>query len=215
MKTVYLIFTLFLLSINSFAYEFKLNKKDMQTINNSSQKSFILKRLAKYEEIKSQTKKLEINKKISQINFFINGTLSEFDNQTFGIDDYWMTPKEFMIKGYGDCEDYAITKYFTLLELGVKKENLYFAVVDVKGSADSHMVLLYVENKNSSPLVLDNLSFKVLPLSKRLDLTPKYAFNEIDSYLFSSEKFTTKINLTWRQDNKWKNLLNRVYELNE
>lgn len=187
----------------------------MQTINNSSQKSFILKRLAKYEEIKSQTKKLEINKKISQINFFINGTLSEFDNQTFGIDDYWMTPKEFMIKGYGDCEDYAITKYFTLLELGVKKENLYFAVVDVKGSADSHMVLLYVENKNSSPLVLDNLSFKVLPLSKRLDLTPKYAFNEIDSYLFSSEKFTTKINLTWRQDNKWKNLLNRVYELNE
>lgn len=215
MKTVYLIFTLFLLSINSFAYEFKLNKKDMQTINNSSQKSFILKRLAKYEEIKSQTKKLEINKKISQINFFINGTLSEFDNQTFGIDDYWMTPKEFMIKGYGDCEDYVITKYFTLLELGLKKENLYFAVVDVKGSADSHMVLLYVENKNSSPLVLDNLSFKVLPLSKRLDLTPKYAFNEIDSYLFSSEKFTTKINLTWRQDNKWKNLLNRVYELNE
>jgi amino acid transporter len=46
----------------------------------------------------------------------------------FGIDDYWMTPKEFFIKGFGDCEDYAIAKYFTLLELGVKKESLYLAV---------------------------------------------------------------------------------------
>ena len=30
------------------------------------------------------------------------------------------------------------------------------------------MVLLYVENKNSFPLVLDNLSFRVLPFSKEM-----------------------------------------------
>lgn len=215
MKKICLILTILWLSINAFAYEFKLNQKDKKQIDNSNQKSFILKRLEKYEEIKTEAKNLDINKKLSQINFFINGTLPGLDQHSFGINEYWMTPKEFFIKGYGDCEDYAIAKYFTLLELGVKKENLYFAIVDVKGTSGSHMVLLYVEDKKSSPLVLDNLSFKVLPLTKREDLIPKVAFNEIDSYQFTNERFTKKVKIEWGKDDRWVNLLNRVYKLDE
>ncbi|HKM18986.1 MAG TPA: transglutaminase-like cysteine peptidase, partial [Aliarcobacter sp.] len=150
-----------------------------------------------------------------KVNFFINKTLPEFDSQSAGIDDYWMTPKEFFIKGFGDCEDYAIAKYFTLLELGVKKESLYLAIVNVKASAGTHMVLLYVENKNSSPLVLDNLSFRVLPFSKRDDLSPVVAFNELNSYQFTKDKFTQIVTIDWQNNNKWEIILNRVYKLNE
>lgn len=205
---------LFLFS-NSFAYEFKLNQKDKNLIEKSTQKSFILKRLAKYEEVRNKARNLDINKKLTQINLFINGSLAEFDNASMGIDDYWMTPKEFFIKGHGDCEDYVIAKYFTLLELGVKKENLYPAIVKVQGSASLHLVLLYVEDKNKSPLVLDNLSFKILPFSKRTDLTPIAAFNEIDSYTLTREKFLQKANVDWGKENKWEKLLNRVYKLDE
>ncbi|MCT7909700.1 transglutaminase-like cysteine peptidase [Arcobacter lacus] len=203
------------LSVNAFSYEFKLNQKDKNLIEKSTQKSFILKRLAKYEEVKNKAKNLDINKKLTQINLFINGSLAEFDNASMGIDDYWMTPKEFFIKGHGDCEDYVIAKYFTLLELGVKKENLYPAIVSVKGSPGFHLVLLYVEDKNKSPLVLDNLSFKILPFSKRTDLTPKVAFNEIDSYTLTREKFLQKADIDWGKENKWEKLLNRVYKLDE
>ncbi|MFW2601196.1 transglutaminase-like cysteine peptidase [Aliarcobacter butzleri] len=213
MKSLILL-VLFLFS-NSFAYEFKLNQKDKNLIEKSTQKSFILKRLAKYEEVKNKARNLDINKKLTQINLFINGSLAEFDNASMGIDDYWMTPKEFFIKGHGDCEDYVIAKYFTLLELGVKKENLYPAIVKVQGSASSHLVLLYVEDKNKSPLVLDNLSFKILPFSKRTDLTPIAAFNEIDSYTLTREKFLQKANVDWGKENKWEKLLNRVYKLDE
>ena len=213
MKSLILL-VLFLFS-NSFAYEFKLNQKDKNLIEKSTQKSFILKRLAKYEEVKNKARNLDINKKLTQINLFINGSLAEFDNASMGIDDYWMTPKEFFIKGHGDCEDYVIAKYFTLLELGVKKENLYPAIVKVEGSASLHLVLLYVEDKNKSPLVLDNLSFKILPFSKRTDLTPKVAFNEIDSYTLTREKFLQKANVDWGKENKWEKLLNRVYKLDE
>ncbi|MCT7637646.1 transglutaminase-like cysteine peptidase [Aliarcobacter butzleri] len=213
MKSLILL-VLFLFS-NSFAYEFKLNQKDKNLIEKSTQKSFILKRLAKYEEVKSKARNLDINKKLTQINLFINGSLAEFDNASMGIDDYWMTPKEFFIKGHGDCEDYVIAKYFTLLELGVKKENLYPAIVKVQGSASLHLVLLYVEDKNKSPLVLDNLSFKILPFSKRTDLTPIAAFNEIDSYTLTREKFLQKANVDWGKENKWEKLLNRVYKLDE
>ncbi len=213
MKSLILLI-LFLFS-NSFAYEFKLNQKDKNLIEKSTQKSFILKRLAKYEEVRNKARNLDINKKLAQINLFINGSLAEFDNASMGIDDYWMTPKEFFIKGHGDCEDYVIAKYFTLLELGVKKENLYPAIVSVKGSPGFHLVLLYVEDKNKSPLVLDNLSFKILPFSKRTDLTPIAAFNEIDSYTLTREKFLQKANVDWGKENKWEKLLNRVYKLDE
>ena len=213
MKSLILL-VLFLFS-NSFAYEFKLNQKDKNLIDKSTQKSFILKRLAKYEEVRSKARNLDINKKLAQINLFINGSLAEFDNASMGIDDYWMTPKEFFIKGHGDCEDYVIAKYFTLLELGVKKENLYPAIVKVEGSASLHLVLLYVEDKNKSPLVLDNLSFKILPFSKRTDLTPIATFNEIDSYTLTREKFLQKANVDWGKENKWEKLLNRVYKLDE
>ena len=213
MKSLILLI-LFLFS-NSFAYEFKLNQKDKNLIEKSTQKSFILKRLAKYEEVKNKARNLDINKKLTQINLFINGSLAEFDNASMGIDDYWMTPKEFFIKGHGDCEDYVIAKYFTLLELGVKKENLYPAIVKVEGSASLHLVLLYVEDKNKSPLVLDNLSFKILPFSKRTDLTPIAAFNEIDSYTLTREKFLQKANVDWGKENKWEKLLNRVYKFDE
>lgn len=213
MKSLILL-VLFLFS-NSFAYEFKLNQKDKNLIEKSTQKSFILKRLAKYEEVKNKARNLDINKKLAQINLFINGSLAEFDNASMRIDDYWLTPKEFFIKGHGDCEDYVIAKYFTLLELGVKKENLYPAIVKVEGSASLHLVLLYVEDKNKSPLVLDNLSFKILPFSKRTDLTPIAAFNEIDSYTLTREKFLQKANVDWGKENKWEKLLNRVYKLDE
>ncbi|MFX4210115.1 transglutaminase-like cysteine peptidase [Aliarcobacter butzleri] len=210
-----LILLVLLLFSNSFAYEFNLNQKDKNLIEKSTQKSFILKRLAKYEEVKNKARNLDINKKLTQINLFINGSLAEFDNASMGIDDYWMTPKEFFIKGHGDCEDYVIAKYFTLLELGVKKENLYPAIVKVQGSASLHLVLLYVEDKNKSPLVLDNLSFKILPFSKRTDLTPIAAFNEIDSYTLTREKFLQKANVDWGKESKWEKLLNRVYKLDE
>jgi predicted transglutaminase-like cysteine proteinase len=198
-----------------YAYEFKLNEKEISYINNSSKKNFILNRLKKYENLKTEIKDYELIRKLSHVNSFMNKIFPAHDISTKASIDYWATPKEFLIQGHGDCEDYAITKYFTLLEIGIPKEKLYFAVVDVKGERASHMVLFYLENKKSTPLVLDNLSSKVIPLTQREKLIPRFAFNEIDSYKFTNEKFTEKVKINWGEENKWGKLLNRVYSLNE
>ena len=198
-----------------YAYEFKLNEKEISYINNSSKKNFILNRLKKYENLKTEIKDYELIRKLSHVNSFMNKIFPAHDISTKASIDYWATPKEFLIQGHGDCEDYAITKYFTLLEIGIPKEKLYFAVVDVKGERSSHMVLFYLENKKSTPLVLDNLSSKVIPLTQREKLIPRFAFNEIDSYKFTNQKFTEKVKINWGEENKWGKLLNRVYSLNE
>ena len=209
-----LIFLIFLINY-ALAYEFKLNEKDLKYITNSNKKSFIENRLNKYKELKIQIKDYELLKKLSHVNSFINKILPAHDISTQASLDYWATPKEFLLQGHGDCEDYVIAKYFTLLELGIPKEKLYFAVVDIKGEKTSHMILLYLETKESTPLVLDNLSSVVIPLTKRTKLIPKFAFNEIDSYRFSHEKFTQNVKINWGKENKWERLLNRVYTLNE
>lgn len=213
MKQIILLIFFLFSTVN--AYKFELNKKDYKYINKSSKKSFILNRLEKYDNLKTKVKDYTLIRKLSHVNSFLNKILPAHDISTKSSIDHWATPKEFLLEGHGDCEDYAITKYFTLLELGIKKENLYFAVVDIKGQRDSHMVLLYVKNKNKSPLVLDNLSFKVIPLNKRKKLIPKFAFNEIDAYKFTREKFTKKVRINWGKNNKWKKLQKRVYVYKE
>ena len=209
-----LIFLIFLINY-TLAYEFKLNGKDIKYINNSDKKSFIENRLDKYKNLKIQVKDYELIKKLSHINSFVNKILPAYDTSTQASLDYWATPKEFLLQGHGDCEDYVITKYFTLLEVGIPKEKLYFAIVDIKGQKDSHMILLYLETKESTPLVLDNLSSMVIPITRRTKLIPKFAFNEIDSYKFTHEKFTEKVKINWGKENKWEKLLFRVYTLNE
>lgn len=210
------IFLLILILYNiTFAYEFKLNKDDIKYIQQSKKQSYILNRLKKYKALKEKVTDYTLIRKLSHVNTFLNKILPKHDLKANSSIDYWATPKEFLIQGHGDCEDYVISKYFTLLELGIKKQNLYFAVVKVKGERDYHMVLLYVEDKNKSPLVLDNLSFKVIPFNKRKKLIPKFAFNEIDSYQFTKDGFTKKVKINWGKENKFENLLNRVYEKNE
>ena len=176
-KLIFLTILISLFFTNSFAYEFTLSSKDKNLINNSRQKTTILKRLEKYSEFKKETKNLNINKKLGKVNFFINKTLPEFDSQSVGIDDYWMTPKEFFIKGFGDCEDYAIAKYLALEYLGVPTSKMFLSYVRVKSSNEAHMVLTYFETPSSEPLVLDNLRKTIQPASKRDDLIPVFNFN--------------------------------------
>ena len=71
--------------------------------------------------------------------------------------DYWATPIETLSIGGGDCEDYAIAKYFTLKQLGVDESKLRLTYVKAIELNQAHMVLTYFENKRAVPLVLDNL----------------------------------------------------------
>lgn len=206
---------LIILILNLDAYELKLTSEEIKQIYSSHNKSKIIKRLNNYEKFKEKVKDYNLFKKLSHVNSYLNNILPQYDIKTSSSLDYWATPKEFLILGLGDCEDYAIAKYFTLLSLGIKKEQLYLSVVNYDNRRDFHMVLLYFENKNEYPLVLDNLSFKVLPLNKREDLKPIIAFNEYDSYLLKKSKLNKKIKIPWSGEDKWKELLNRVYNLNE
>ena len=145
------------------AYEFKLNEKDMAYINNSDKKSFIFNRINKYENLKIEVKDYELIRKLSHINSFINKIFPIHDISTQASIDYWATPKEFLLQGHGDCEDYAIAKYFTLLELGIKKENLPLLKKKVQ---DFRQEILKLVSTDTSPDEVVQLNMQLFPLTK-------------------------------------------------
>ncbi|MFM8898563.1 MAG: transglutaminase-like cysteine peptidase [Burkholderiales bacterium] len=114
--------------------------------------------------------------------FFNRRVLFRDDMDVWGQNDYWATPLEMLDKGAGDCEDYAIAKYFSLLGLGVPVAKLRLVYVRAQlgglgGPSQAHMVLAYYESPNAEPLILDNLVSEVRPASRRPDLSPVFSFN--------------------------------------
>ncbi|QDF30046.1 transglutaminase-like cysteine peptidase [Halarcobacter anaerophilus] len=209
------IFLILLFSVFLDAKSIILTKNDIKKIDSSYYRKAIYLRLNGYIELKRKVKNFDLTRKLNYVNTFYNRILPVDDSRKYNVDDHWATPKEFLIEGRGDCEDYAIAKYFTLLEVGIPKDKLFFAIVKVKAATNYHMVLLYIENKNSMPLVLDNLSFKILPFDKRVRLQPKVIFNEKSSYVLKNKKIYKRAKIDWGKVNKWEKLLNRVYKKNE
>ncbi|MBL1378146.1 transglutaminase-like cysteine peptidase [Zobellella iuensis] len=114
---------------------------------------------------------------LSRVNLFFNRQLFIDDIKLWGKDDYWTTPLEFLGAGGGDCEDFSIAKYFSLLELGIDDAKLRLVYVKALRLNQFHMVVAYYPTPNAIPLILDNLEFSIRAATERTDLEPIYSFN--------------------------------------
>lgn len=118
--------------------------------------------------------------RLKDINDFFNRRLAfREDTATWSLPDYWASPLESLERRAGDCEDYAIAKYFSLAATGMPTAKLRMVYVRARlqGQALAHMVLAYYAQPGAEPLILDNLRPEVLPASQRPDLTPVFSFN--------------------------------------
>ncbi len=135
-------------------------------------------RAEKWKELLADSQSSSEWNKINKINYFFNQQISyQEDQQLWGRKDYWASPVETIGRGKGDCEDYAIAKFFSLTAIGVSEKKLRLMYVRQLTVNQPHMVLIYFEKPNSIPLVLDNYNPKVLPANKRPDIKPIYSFN--------------------------------------
>ena len=121
--------------------------------------------------------------KLAAVNDFFNRRIVfREDIEVWQQLDYWASPLETLDKGQGDCEDYAVAKYFSLLALGMPTARLrlvyVLAQVGGPGAAQMpHMVLAYYAGPGAEPMILDNLLGELRSASRRPDLTPVFSFN--------------------------------------
>ncbi|MFV0597891.1 transglutaminase-like cysteine peptidase [Shewanella sp.] len=128
-------------------------------------------------KVVAEASTLDEKEKLLKVNNFFNLFRFIDDIKLWGESNYWATPMEFIGVNGGDCEDFSIAKYFTLLQLGVPEDKMRITMVKATSVNQYHMVLAYYDTPSSVPLVLDNLDHVIKPATQRKDLIPVYSFN--------------------------------------
>lgn len=147
--------------------------------------------------------------KITRVNTFVNQIQYAEDIQEWGHKDYWATPTEFIVRNAGDCEDFAITKYFTLIAMGIPESQLRIAYVHSLKMKRAHMVLYYYPEPGKQPLVLDNSNENIQPASSRHDLLPVYSFNKQGLWLINKNGSNRFVGSASRLS-RWQDMLKRL-----
>jgi hypothetical protein len=83
----------------------------------------------------------------------------------YGVVDLWATPLMTFASNAGDCEDYAIAKYFALREIGIAEQDLRLVVVHDRRTREDHAVAAV--RYHGRWLVLDN---RTLDMRRDIDI---------------------------------------------
>ena len=129
----------------------------------------------KWQELISELKGKPKKFQLERVNTYINLYRYILDPINWGVKDYWEIPKEFFAR-FGDCEDYAIVKYFTLRSLGWDAEDMKIIVLQDLNLQIAHAVLaVQIDDKE---MVLDNQIGLVIESRRIRHYRPIYSVNE-------------------------------------
>ncbi len=186
-KRVFLIvFVTFLLNVSVYVFGEGPVNVSQELLDEITQKygEQAQKRILLWDKMIEENRNEKIFNKLQAVNDYFNKIKYEKDIDNWGKSDYWATPFELISVGAGDCEDYAVAKYFSLKKLGVPEEKLKITYAKYLGKAEiyekAHMVLTYYHQPDAVPIVLDNIVLKMMLATERSDLKPIYSFNAAD-----------------------------------
>lgn len=124
---------------------------------------------------------MEKIQQVREVNRFANEHNYILDIENYGVEDYWATPKEFLLNN-GDCEDYAIIKMLSLKKLGFDMQKIRLVVLQDTNLRIPHAVLA-VDAPNDT-LIMDNQVEEVVSHKYILHYVPVYAVNEKKWWMF-------------------------------
>ncbi len=130
--------------------------------------------------LKSQRER-PASEQLDAVNRYANQKTYVLDIDNYGFEDYWAVPREFLYNN-GDCEDYAITKLFSLRWLGFPVDDLRIVVLQDTNLRVPHAVLAV--SLNNDILILDNQIQEVVSHRDIVHYAPVYAINEHHWWLY-------------------------------
>ena len=146
-------------------------------------------KLQEWRELISRALTLHETEQLEVVNQFFNHQARYVDDQKlWGQFDYWATPLELLELEAGDCEDFALAKYFTLRLLGVPEQKLRLVYATMTSTGQAHMIVGYWPDSGALPVLLDNLHAEIVPLAQRQDLAMQFAFDGDHLYRFARNR---------------------------
>jgi predicted transglutaminase-like cysteine proteinase len=153
-----------------------------------------LKRLEQWEELINSRQGQSDWQKLTAVNDFFNHQITvALDENTAKGYDYWQSPVETLARGKGDCDDFAVAKYFSLQLLGISSQQLRIGIVE-HATLGGHAVLFFYPLHESDPWVLDNLTSERLgsDLGRIRRLSSRVLFNEMKPLWGMTENILTE-----------------------
>ena len=133
--------------------------------------------IADWRELMEKLRGKSLADQLDEINSWGNAHPYVEDQVNWGMVDYWETPHEFMTIN-GDCEDYAISKYYSLRALGVPAEKLRIIILQDLNLGGIIHAVLGVYDDSGELQILDNQSKQVRPALSIYHYRPIYGINE-------------------------------------
>jgi predicted transglutaminase-like cysteine proteinase len=118
---------------------------------------------------------LDADAQIRMVNGYANNKEYVLDIENYGINDYWASPKQFLLNN-GDCEDYAIIKMMSLKQLGFDQSKMRVVVVQDTNQRVAHAVMSI--DRSNDILILDNQIQEVISHRDIFHYVPVYSVNE-------------------------------------
>lgn len=137
-----------------------------------------------WKELLGNLKNKSFDEKLREVNAWGNEHPYIIDQLNWGINDFWETPYEFM-EINGDCEDYAIAKYYSLRALGISEDRMRIMIVQDLNLGGIIHAILGVYDDDDNLVILDNQIKQVIPALKIYHYRPIYAVNESNWWTYS------------------------------
>lgn len=128
-----------------------------------------------WQDLLENLKNEPSNVKLATINNHLNKAAYITDIANWQQSDYWATIQQFFNKE-GDCEDYAIAKYYSLKYLGFSADQMRIVIVQDTNLNIAHAILaVYLDDKI---WILDNQISQIITDDKIAHYVPLYSINE-------------------------------------
>lgn len=89
--------------------------------------------------------------------------------------DRWATPAETMLRGWGDCEDFAIAKMGLLQQLGFPPDDMFLVILREAHRPVDHAILAV--RRAGTMYVLDSRTDAALPAGRIADYQPTFSYS--------------------------------------
>jgi predicted transglutaminase-like cysteine proteinase len=126
-------------------------------------------------------KQANATKKLNATNLEINRRTYVTDLVNWKQPDFWATPIEFFSRN-GDCEDFAISKFFTLLYAGLSNDLMKIVIVDDLNLKIPHAV--FAIDTQDGIMILDNQIKTVMPADRIFHYRAIYALDMTGAWVF-------------------------------
>jgi predicted transglutaminase-like cysteine proteinase len=123
-----------------------------------------------------------LRQRLERANVFVNNQIRfRSDASATGQRDSWISPDQLFRTGRGDCEDYALAKYWLLSAAGVPEEDMFVMVVsDLIARADHAYLAVRV---GESFVLLDSRTDMILLPEAVDDIVPLITIGASGAYL--------------------------------